>query len=66
MVLKHVEVYSDASGKWRWRAKARNGRIVGASEQGHRSRSRTIRKAEAAWPGAAILVMPAISSPGVE
>ncbi len=61
MVLKHVEVYSDALGKWRWRAKARNGRIVGASEQGYRSRRWATRKAINAYPNETILVLPAVS-----
>lgn len=30
-----VEVYQDASGEWRWRMQAANGRIVGASTEGY-------------------------------
>lgn len=44
-------IYTDASGRWRWRAKARNNRVVGASEQGYRSRWWCVRKARAAYPG---------------
>jgi len=33
------EIYKDESGKWRWRATAANGNIVGASSQGYVNKS---------------------------
>ncbi len=33
------EVYQDKKGEWRWRRKASNGRIVGASSEGYNARS---------------------------
>ena len=32
------EFYEDASGDWRWRRTAPNGRIVGASTEGYRNK----------------------------
>jgi len=32
------EFYRDAAGEWRWRRKAPNGRIVGASSEGYKNR----------------------------
>ncbi len=32
------EIYRSDDGRWRWHAKARNGRVVNASEQGYKSR----------------------------
>lgn len=43
---RQVEVYADASGKWRWRAVARNGRIVDAAEQGYSTKRYALTKAE--------------------
>ena len=34
------EYYKDAADKWRWRAIADNGRIVGSSSQGYASKER--------------------------
>lgn len=35
----HVfDVYEDTRGRFRWRVKAKNGRIVNASEQGYKSK----------------------------
>jgi len=33
------EVYQDKRGEWRWRRKASNGQIVGASSEGYKKRS---------------------------
>lgn len=41
-----VEVYEDATGRWRWRAVAKNNRVVDASEQGYASKHYAIGKAE--------------------
>lgn len=31
-----IEIYKDDNGEWRWRLKARNGRIVADSGEGYR------------------------------
>ena len=31
--MTKIEIYQDAAGEWRWRLKARNGRIVAMSVQ---------------------------------
>lgn len=41
-----VEVYVDLDQRWRWRAVARNGKIVGAAEQGYASKQYARGKAE--------------------
>ncbi len=51
-----VTVYRDRAGRWRWKAKAANGRVTGASEQGYRSRWYTKLKARRANPGADVEV----------
>jgi hypothetical protein len=39
-------VYEDAEGRWRWRAIARNSRVVGAAEQGYASKYYASTKAK--------------------
>jgi len=39
------EIYQDGAGKWRWRRKASNGRIVGASAEGYENKSDCISNA---------------------
>jgi uncharacterized protein YegP (UPF0339 family) len=39
------EIYKDASGYWRWRRTALNGRIVGASSEGYINKSDCIANA---------------------
>lgn len=39
------ELYKDEGGKWRWRKKATNGRIVAASSQGYVNKSDCIANA---------------------
>lgn len=39
------EFYTDSESKWRWRRKASNGRIVGASSQGYVNKSDCIDNA---------------------
>lgn len=34
----HFEIYRDASGDWRWRLRAANGRIVADSAEGYASK----------------------------
>lgn len=43
-----IEVYQDAKGEWRWRAKAGNGRIVAESGEGYSSMSGAERAVETA------------------
>jgi uncharacterized protein YegP (UPF0339 family) len=50
-------IYKDGSGRWRWRSIAGNHRVVGASEQGYRSKRWTIRKAKQAYPDGIIQVL---------
>ena len=38
-----VEVYRDKGGKWRWRARARNGHIVADSAEGYSRRVDCLR-----------------------
>lgn len=46
-----LTTYRDRGGKlWRWRAKAGNGRVIDASEQGYVERSYARKKAQAAHP----------------
>lgn len=40
------EFYKDNEGQWRWRRKASNGRIVGASSQGYANKSDCIANAK--------------------
>ena len=34
------EVYEDKAGEWRWRVKARNGKVLADSAEGYRSKGR--------------------------
>lgn len=36
------EAYQDAAGEWRWRLKAKNGRVVADSAEGYKTRTRCI------------------------
>lgn len=38
-----IEIYRDARGEWRWRAVARNGRIIADGGEGYASRTGTRR-----------------------
>lgn len=38
-----VEVYRDSAGHWRWRARARNGRVVADGAEGYASRRNALR-----------------------
>jgi len=35
----HFEVYADGAGEWRWRLKARNGRIIADGAEGYKSKA---------------------------
>lgn len=39
------EFYTDSAGKWRWRRKAPNGEIVGASSEGFSTREACVENA---------------------
>ncbi len=44
-VAKRMEFYIDEAGKWRWRLKAANGEIVGASSEGFERRATAVGNA---------------------
>lgn len=39
----HFEIYKDKGGEWRWRLRARNGRIVADSAEGYASKRNATR-----------------------
>jgi uncharacterized protein YegP (UPF0339 family) len=49
-----LERYRDKAGRWRWRATAANGNVIGASEQGYRSKWWAGQKARRAHPDVAL------------
>jgi hypothetical protein len=51
-----IILFRDSTGKWRYRVKAGNNRIVDASEQGFRSRWYATRRARRAWPNGVVEV----------
>ena len=53
-----IILHQDSRGRWRWSAKAGNNRVVGRSEQGHRSKWYAKRKALKQFPGAIITEIP--------
>lgn len=44
--MAKFEIYPDAAGEWRWRLKARNGRIV-ASGEGYKTQAGAMRGTQA-------------------
>lgn len=46
--MSRLTVYRDAAGAWRWRLRARNGRIVATSGEGY-------RRARDCWRGARLV-----------
>jgi uncharacterized protein YegP (UPF0339 family) len=56
----NVEIYKDAKGEFRWRLRARNGRIIADSAEGYKQRAdliaaiKLLSTAGAAFYGAAI------------
>ena len=38
-MANHAEVFRDASGEWRWRLKAANGRVIADSGEGYANQS---------------------------
>ncbi len=55
----HFEIYKDAKGDWRWRLRARNGRIVADSAEGYASK----RNAKAAVATTVLVVDDALAHP---
>jgi hypothetical protein len=49
-----VGVYRDAKGQWRWRARARNNRIVADSAEGYHNRSDCWHQARTLFPDAEV------------
>jgi len=45
MAQDHWEFYQDAKGEWRWRHVAANGKIVGASAEGFKTRAACVANA---------------------
>ncbi len=39
----YYEIYKDKAGEWRWRLKARNGRIVANSGEGYKRKSSALK-----------------------
>ena len=53
-----IEVYPDEAGRWRWRAKARNGKVTAVSGESFHSAGNAWKAAEreaAAWLGVVVL-----------
>lgn len=46
--MSNLEFYKDSAGEWRWRVRASNGEIIGASSEGY------ARKIDAAKNAAAL------------
>lgn len=55
----HFEIYKDTSGNWRWRLRARNGRIVAASAEGYASK----RNVKAAVATTVLVMSDAVAHP---
>ena len=45
-IAYNVEIYKDGNSEWRWRIKATNGRIIGASTEGYKNKSDLINNIE--------------------
>lgn len=43
------EVYQDSTDEWRWRARARNGRIVADSGESYQRRAGAYKAAKRCW-----------------
>ena len=52
MAVDKWEFYKDPAGKWRWKRKAPNGKIVGASTEGYVNKRDCENNARRnGWPG---------------
>jgi uncharacterized protein YegP (UPF0339 family) len=49
-----LEIYEDAGGEWRWRAKAANGEVVADGGEGYENRVDCAAMAEELFPGAEV------------
>lgn len=54
--VEEVQVYRDAAGEWRWRAKAGNNEVVADSSEGYRDHQHAMSMAERIFPGKRIVV----------
>jgi hypothetical protein len=52
-----IKVWHSGDARWRWHCQSRNGRIIGASEQGHRRLATAIRKARRQFPNATPIIV---------
>lgn len=52
--VAHVELFTDAAGDHRWRAIARNGRVIAGSGEGYRNAAHAQAMAERMLPGVEI------------
>jgi uncharacterized protein YegP (UPF0339 family) len=43
------ELYNDRHGDWRWRLKAKNGKIIADSAEGYKNRSHAFKMASNLW-----------------
>lgn len=57
-------VYPDKSGRWRYRVKAGNNRIVDAPEQSFRRRATALRRVQTRWPDAIITITKHLTDAG--
>ncbi len=44
-----VEAYQDKAGEWRWRLKAKNGRIIADGAEGYKTKSGIKRAVKSFW-----------------
>jgi uncharacterized protein YegP (UPF0339 family) len=44
-----VDIYQDKAGGWRWRLRARNGRIVAESGEGYSSKRKVLQACDRMW-----------------
>lgn len=50
-----VEIFKDADGQWRWKAKSRNGKTIATSGEGYRNRQWARRMAVEMHPDARVV-----------
>lgn len=53
-MARRIRIYQDAVGEYRYQAKAANGRIVGTSEEGFKSRAYAEKRAIEQFPRALV------------
>lgn len=52
-----VEIHRDTAGLWRWRLKAKNGRIIGNSAEGNHNRTHVVRMVSQIFPTIEVAVL---------